>query len=108
MTGSEVDGKMKRSEPKGNKIFRWIITGILILSAVVMMLPLYYLVVTSFKTMQEAIGPFHWWPQTRTLDNFREVFEMEQFHIIRFFFNTIFLILVKSLATILTLSLIHI
>ena len=76
MTGSEVERNMKHNEPKGSKAFRWMITGILILTAVVLMLPLYYLVVTSFKTMQEAIGPFHWRPQTRTLDNFREVLQI--------------------------------
>ncbi len=97
---------MNRINTKSNRITRIVVTTILVLCSVMMMLPLYYLLITSFKTLAEAIGPFTWWPQTWTLGNFKEIFEIEWFQIGRFFGNTMFIVLVKSRATMITCSLV--
>jgi len=78
---------------------------ILILLSTILLLPLYYLFITSFKTFNEVIGPLTWLPEKFTLNNFREVFAMDEFYIIQFFFNTMLIFVLKAVGTILSCSL---
>ena len=39
-----------------------------------LMLPIYWLVIMSFKTTNEILGGFTLWPQHFTLENYRKIF----------------------------------
>jgi len=78
---------------------------ILIFTSVILLLPLYYLLVTSFKTFNEVIGPLTWLPEKFTLDSFRTIFAMDEFYIVRFFLNTMLIFVLKSIGTVVSCSL---
>jgi glycerol transport system permease protein len=46
---------------------RWIIPALYILF---LLLPIYWLLNMSFKTTNEILGGFSWWPQQFTLDSY--------------------------------------
>ncbi|OQY30014.1 MAG: hypothetical protein B6244_01775 [Candidatus Cloacimonetes bacterium 4572_55] len=59
---------------------------ILILGAVTMVLPFFWMVITSFKTIGEVISSTSWVPNQINLDNYIEAWEIVPFP--RYFFNT--------------------
>lgn len=77
---------------------------LLVVSFMVLM-PLYYLLITSFKTFQESIGAFSWLPNQVNLDNFKYVLNLPDFHLFRYFFNTMYVFVIKTSAMLLTCSL---
>ncbi|MFY9315840.1 MAG: carbohydrate ABC transporter permease [Burkholderiales bacterium] len=50
---------------------RWLVPALYILF---LMLPIYWLLVMSFKTTNEILGGFAPWPREFTLDNYRKIF----------------------------------
>jgi glycerol transport system permease protein len=54
----------------------WIVTGLylLFLYLLFLLLPLYWLLITSFKSNAEILSTFNLWPADFTLDNYREIF----------------------------------
>lgn len=97
---------MSLKNNKKSRRNRILVTIILSIGAVVVLLPLYYIIITSFKTLEEAIGTFTWWPQEFTLENFKEIFSMERLQMGKFFANTMLLIVLKSFATMFSCSLV--
>jgi ABC-type glycerol-3-phosphate transport system permease component len=82
-----------------------VLYSILIVLSVILLLPLYYLLITSFKTFNEVIGPLTWLPENFMLNNFRELFMMDEFYIVRFFSNTMLIFVLKSIGTVASCSL---
>ena len=58
---------------KPKRAFAW--SGLVpVVYIVLLMIPLYWLLNTSFKTNQEILGSFTLWPQNFTWDNYRTIF----------------------------------
>lgn len=77
----------------------------LTINAILVLMPLVFLILTSFKTMSETLGAFEWFPKQLYLDNFKDVMNMENFFYLRFFSNTILIFALKFLGTVVTCSL---
>ncbi len=76
----------------------WIILGI---GSVAMLLPFYWLLITSFKEQKEILTlPVTWWPETFTLKHWFDAFRMANFG--RYFLNSAFIGFVLVLASVLT------
>mgnify|MGYP000858263161 CR=1 FL=1 len=84
-----------------NNTFTYIL---LVITSIILMLPLYYLIITSFKTFQESIAEFKWLPSQFNFDNYKEVLSMEEFRIVRYFLNTMYIIVLKTGGALLTCS----
>lgn len=97
---------MNLANDKRSRHHRVLVTIILALGAIAVLLPLYYIFITSFKTLEESIGTFTWWPKTFTPENFKEVFSMERLKIGKFFVNTMVLIVLKAATTMISCSLV--
>jgi ABC-type glycerol-3-phosphate transport system permease component len=70
-----------------------------------LLLPLLSLILTSFKTFEEAIGVYRWFPKQFNFNNYREIFELENFNYWLYFRNTMFIFVMKAVGTILTCTL---
>ena len=61
------------SSLKPKRAFAW--SGLVpVVYIILLMIPLYWLLNTSFKTNQEILGAFTLWPQNFTWDNYRTIF----------------------------------
>jgi raffinose/stachyose/melibiose transport system permease protein len=85
----DVRTPAKRSAPPGGKVarFNWIGGSLSWLWLIIVMLPIYWIVITSFKTssnyfITNALLP----PKDPTLDNYKLVFQND---IVRYFFNSV-------------------
>ncbi|MFA5235387.1 MAG: carbohydrate ABC transporter permease [Bacilli bacterium] len=77
----------------------------LVLFALVALLPLYYLIITAMKDLDEASTQATMFPQTFALfENIKFVITHPDYQIIRMFLNTMFIFLMKTLGTVLTCS----
>lgn len=79
--------------------------GTLIVTSLMLLLPLLSLILTSFKTFEEAIGVYRWFPKQFNFNNYREIFELENFNYWLYFRNTMFIFVMKVVGTILTCTL---
>jgi multiple sugar transport system permease protein len=79
--------------------------GTLIVTSLMLLLPLLSLILTSFKTFEEAIGVYRWFPKQFNFNNYREIFALENFNYWLYFRNTMFIFVMKALGTILTCTL---
>lgn len=72
-----------------------IIYLVLILGSVIMILPLLWMILTSFKTVTEStsMNPFHFFPKNMEWDNFWTVIKQNDF--IRLYFNTFGMMLIR-------------
>jgi len=76
----------------------------LTITSIIVMLPLYYLIITSFKTFQESIAEFKWFPASFNFDNYRTVLNMKDFRLFRYFVNTMFIFIMKTAGTLFSCS----
>ena len=77
----------------------------LIFFSVVALLPLYYLLITSFKSLEEATTTATMIPHSfEFIDNIRFVFSHEDYNVVRMFFNTVLVFVLKAAGTCLTCS----
>ena len=77
----------------------------LIVTSLMLLLPLLSLILTSFKTFEEAIGVYRWFPKAFNFNNYREVFALDNFNYWVYFRNTMFIFVMKAVGTILTCTL---
>lgn len=79
----------------------------LVIFAIVALLPLYYLVITSFKSLEEASTQATMWPRSNQFwENVKFVMSYPDYRVIRMFLNTMFIFVLKTLGTVLTCSLV--
>jgi ABC-type glycerol-3-phosphate transport system permease component len=79
---------------------------LLILFAMVALLPLYYLLITSVKSLSEASTQATMWPESfEFFENVRFVLTHPDYNVARMFFNTMFVFALKAVGTALTCSL---
>jgi ABC-type glycerol-3-phosphate transport system permease component len=70
---------------------------VLIISSILMVIPFYWSLGTSFKLEQFVYAnPPQWWPNPITLQNYIDVFT--KIHFYRYFFNSVFVAVVTTLA----------
>ena len=73
---------------KRGRTTKWVSIALMIVFAVILAFPLYWIVVTAFKEPTEVFSMIpKWLPEKWTLDNFKEVFNIIPFG--RYYFNTI-------------------
>jgi len=89
----------------GSRSVNFFLYGTLIVTSLMLLLPLISLILTSFKTFEEAIGVYRWFPKQLNFDNYREVFALENFNYWVYFRNTMLIFVMKALGTILTCTL---
>ena len=70
-----------------------------------LLLPLISLFLTSFKSFNEAIGAYKWFPAQFNFNNYRKVFALENFHYWTYLRNTMLIFVMKSIGTLLTCTL---
>jgi multiple sugar transport system permease protein len=78
---------------------------LLVISSILLMLPLVSLVLTSFKTFGESVGPFKWLPAQFNLENYREVFKLRDFNYWNYLGNTMLIFVLKTLGTLVSCTL---
>jgi len=77
----------------------------LVLFAIVALLPLYYLIITAMKDLDEASNHSTMWPQSFALwDNIKFVITYQDYNVVQMFANTMFIFVLKTLGTVLTCS----
>jgi multiple sugar transport system permease protein len=86
-----------------NLLFTYIV---LTLASMIFLIPFYSMITTAFKTYEENLAfPPIWFPQSFKFDNFREaLFEVIPFF--RYFFNSTFMVIIGTLASITTASIV--
>ena len=78
----------------------------LVFFAIVAILPLYYLVITAFKGLEEASTQATMWPKTFDLiNNIKFVLSYPTYNVGRMFLNTMFIFVLKAVGTTITCSL---
>ncbi|HOJ44796.1 MAG TPA: carbohydrate ABC transporter permease [Bacilli bacterium] len=78
---------------------------LLILFAIVALLPLYYLMITAMKDLNEASTMATMFPRSFALfENIRFVLAHPDYNVLRMFLNTMFIFAMKTLGTVLTCS----
>lgn len=82
-----------------------LIYALLIVFAIVALAPLYYLLITSFKGLEEASTRATLWPETWDFSkNIKFVLSYPEYRVGTFFFNTMVVFLLKTTGTVLTCS----
>jgi len=77
----------------------------LVFFAVIAILPLYYLIITAFKSMSEASTQATMWPNSFELfNNIKFVLTYSKYNVLRMFFNTMLIFVLKALGTVITCS----
>ena len=95
-----MDGEVKR-RTLGGRLLGLLLHVVLMLGAVVMVMPMLWMLATSLKPASEiAKWPPHILPQAPTLANFRGIFEVAPFG--RFFLNSVGISLVATVSVIVT------
>jgi ABC-type glycerol-3-phosphate transport system permease component len=88
---------MSRSKSPAYLLRRFWIYIVLIISSIMMVIPFYWSLGTSFKLEQFVYAnPPQWWPNPITLQNYIDVFT--KIHFYRYFFNSVFVAVVTTLA----------
>ena len=92
---------MRHKRTLGARLLTGLAHAILLLGAIVMVLPMIWMLLTSFKPATEiAVWPPVWVPQAPTLSNYSGVFETAPFG--RFFANSVGMSLVATLSVVVT------
>jgi multiple sugar transport system permease protein len=92
---------MRHKRTLGARLLTGLAHAILLLGAIVMVLPMIWMLLTSFKPAPEiAVWPPVWVPQAPTLSNYSGVFETAPFG--RFFANSVGMSLVATLSVVVT------
>jgi len=74
---------------------------LIIPGAILMAMPFVWLVLSSFKTLEEIVlFPPTFWPKNPTLDNFKQVFQMIPFG--RYYMNSIYTAIVPTVVSVAT------
>lgn len=77
------------------KLSDYIIFAILLVGSFIMIFPLLWMLLSSFKTMSEIVAfPPTFFPKNPTIDNYIEVWERMNFK--AYFFNSVFVLVVKT------------
>lgn len=91
----------RRRKSLGARILTGIAHAILLFGGIIMVLPMIWMVLTSFKPAPEiAVWPPVWLPQAPTLENYSGVFETAPFG--RFFANSVGMSVVATISVVLT------
>ena len=72
-----------RSEPRSFRIFRWVVIGLIGLFVIV---PVYVMITSSVKPLQDVLGSFHWWPSRVTVEPFVDMWKTVP--LARYFLNS--------------------
>jgi len=90
----------KRRKELG-QILIWVLLG---LGAILMLLPFYWLIITSFKFQKEILAlPVTWWPKEFTIQHWVDAFKLANFG--RYFLNSTFISAVLTIGNVLTSAL---
>jgi len=93
----------KTKKAKTRRVFTYVL---LVLFALVALLPLYYLIITAMKDLNEASTQATMFPHSFALfQNIHFVITYSDYNILRMFANTMFIFILKAAGTILTCSL---
>ena len=90
---------------KTSSLTNTVLYALLISSSVLLMLPLISLVLTSFKTFEEAIGPFKWIPAQFNFQNYADVFKLRDFNYLAYLGNTMLIFVLKIAGTLVSCTL---
>ncbi len=103
MNTNSITKHKKHKKFKKNTVIIYIL---LVLFSILIIIPFFYLISTSFKSLEEiASGEVNIIPKSNALiDNFKFIFNYEDFHFIRSFLNTAFIFLMKVVGITLTCS----
>ena len=103
--GKEKTGKTektKRGAPKKGSV---LIYFLLVFFAIVALFPLYYLIITAFKSENEAVLTTTLWPKSFAFfDNIKFVLGHEDYKVGRMFLNTMLVFVLKTAGTCITCS----
>ncbi|HYN89296.1 MAG TPA: carbohydrate ABC transporter permease [Ardenticatenaceae bacterium] len=102
---ARVTGLPAQRRPLRPEVEKWILWLLLLLGAVVMVAPFYWMIITAFKPQEEVrVFPPTWWPQNPTLEPWMELTELRGgFHI--FFRNSLFVAVCVTTLVLLTSAL---
>ncbi|MFA5481147.1 MAG: carbohydrate ABC transporter permease [Bacilli bacterium] len=93
----------KTAKAKTRRVFTYLL---LVFFALVALLPLYYLIITAMKDLNEASTRATMFPESFALfENIRFVLANEDYNVLKMFGNTMFIFVLKAAGTILTCSL---
>ena len=79
--------------------------AMLIFSSLLLMLPLITLFLTSFKSLEESVGPFKWIPAQFNFKNYEDVFKLRDFNYFNYLGNTLLIFALKTTGTLLSCTL---
>lgn len=86
---------------RGKQLKTWIVWILLGFGSIAMLLPFYWLLITSFKDHKEILTlPITWWPDHPTLKHWVDAFRMANFG--RYFLNSTFVSLTLTLSNVAT------
>ena len=79
----------------------------LVFFSIIALLPLYYLLITSVKSLTEASTEATMWPRSFALfENFKFVLTHPEYNVVRMFLNTMFVFVMKTVGTCLSCSIV--
>jgi ABC-type glycerol-3-phosphate transport system permease component len=99
-TPARLGAKARKRRISWEQYALWAVLG---LGSIVMLLPFYWTMVTSFKAQRELLAfPPTWWPQEPTLQHWRRLGNLDFGSFPVFFRNSLFVTTVITLVTLLT------
>lgn len=99
MNNSLVISRKKQNERKSEIIARWIIRVLLFLWSMLIIFPLFWAIITSFKSQKDFMAGAFLWPSEFLFSNYIEAWKGAAFS--RYFFNSVFLTIGTVLITVL-------
>lgn len=99
MNNSLVISRKKQNERKSEIIARWIIRVLLVLWSMLIIFPLFWAIITSFKSQKDFMAGAFLWPSEFLFSNYIEAWKGAAFS--RYFFNSVFLTIGTVLITVL-------
>jgi multiple sugar transport system permease protein len=79
--------------------------AVLVVSSLIFLLPLYWMIITAFKTQGDILRyPPTWWPDPITFENFSNAFSALPFG--RFYLNSFIIVILNTIGTVLSSALI--
>jgi oligogalacturonide transport system permease protein len=99
-----MEATMKRVKRRKSKFLTYVL---LVFFAIMALLPLYYLVITAFKSLEEASTKATMWPKSFALfENISFVLHHPDYNVCMMFIKTMFVFLLKTVGTLLTCSIV--
>lgn len=99
MNNSLVISRKKQNERKSEIIARWFIRVLLVLWSMLIIFPLFWAIITSFKSQKDFMAGAFLWPSEFLFSNYIEAWKGAAFS--RYFFNSVFLTIGTVLITVL-------